>query len=443
MTEAYIALGSNLGDRRSHLDHALHGLTSVGTVLSGSPIYETNPIGGPAEQDAYLNAVIRMNTDLAPRELLDRLLALERERGRERSERWGPRTLDCDLLWYDGVTIDEPGLTVPHPGIRNRLFVLAPLVDIAPGLGDVDGPFAESWWLPEADGLVRVTGPVAPDEVRWMVGLDEAATLGGGGPFEAHIHPDWSNTSKDGFGAFLAAIAIRAGERSLPGGQLSQITYRYLAPVPRDAVVTLTVDEQRRGRSSVDLTVTLDTEGARVGEATMTFVASELAPVTGPEAASVLPPWHGVPGVELVSRAGRTPGGSLRSWTPIERWDVPDFADGTEPVFRAWTPHVTAGLGDAALTAASIFMPIDALIWRATLQASGYLPDAAPIGTPTVEITARFARLVDEPWYLGEASIDHFAGSTVAGTVRVWGASGTYAAVGHSMNLVVAGQHGD
>ena len=134
MAEAYIALGSNLGDRRSHLDHALHGLTSFGTVVSGSPIYETKPIGGPAEQDAYLNAVIRMSTDLAPRELLDRLLALERERGRERSERWGPRTLDCDLLWYDGVTIDEPGLTVPHPGIRNRPFVLAPLLDIAPGL---------------------------------------------------------------------------------------------------------------------------------------------------------------------------------------------------------------------------------------------------------------------------------------------------------------------
>ena len=205
----------------------------------------------------------------------------------------------------------------------------------------------------------------------------------------------------------------------------------------------ITVAEQRRGRSSVDLTATLETVGGLVGEATMSFVSRPMNPITGPEPATVLPPWDAVPSVELVTRAGRTPGGSLRSWTPLERWDVPDLADGSEPVFRAWTPHVTSGLGDPALTAAAIFMPIDALIWRATLQAGGYLPDAAQIGTPTVEITARYGAIVDEPWYLGEASIDHFAGRTVAGTVRVWGASGTYAAVGHSMNLVVAGQHGD
>src|SRR5262245_38908880 len=114
---AYIALGSNLGDRERHLCAALAALRELRGVreVVASRVYETDPVG-PGEQRPYLNAVVRVSTALSPRELLDRLLAIERTRGRERSaERNAPRTLDLDLLLYGEREIDEPGLVVPHP----------------------------------------------------------------------------------------------------------------------------------------------------------------------------------------------------------------------------------------------------------------------------------------------------------------------------------------
>jgi hypothetical protein len=116
---------------------------------------------------------------------------------------------------------------------------------------------------------------------------------------------------------------------------------------------------------------------------------------------------------------------------------VPDLIDGSEPVLRAWSPNVTAGWGESHLTAASILMPIDALIWPATLQARGDLPGGSHLSTPTIDLTVRYASIVDQAWYIAEAVIDHLAGRSVAGTVRVWGADGAYAAVGHSLNLVL------
>ena len=133
---AFVALGSNLGDRRAALDFALGQLrASQGVaVLAVSPVYETEPVGGPP-QGAYLNAVAALSTSLAPRALLERLLAIEARAGRERSGvRDAPRRLDLDLLLYGDLALEEPGLVIPHPRLAERAFALVPLADLAPDL---------------------------------------------------------------------------------------------------------------------------------------------------------------------------------------------------------------------------------------------------------------------------------------------------------------------
>lgn len=135
---AFVALGSNLGDRERHLAAAREALASTPGIalLGASSEHETDPVGGPAGQGAFLNAVVELEVELGPRELLVRLQAIEADRGRDRSreERWGPRTLDLDLLWMEGVTLAEPDLVVPHPRLAGRAFVLAPLAELAPAL---------------------------------------------------------------------------------------------------------------------------------------------------------------------------------------------------------------------------------------------------------------------------------------------------------------------
>src|SRR5262245_28257222 len=132
MATAYIALGSNLGDRRHYLDSALKLLEQAGIKVEGvSSFYETAPVGGPPGQGPYLNAAARIATDLPPGALMDLLLQTEQRLGRVRTEHHGPRTIDLDLLLYDDRVVDEPGLEVPHPRLHERWFVLAPLADIA------------------------------------------------------------------------------------------------------------------------------------------------------------------------------------------------------------------------------------------------------------------------------------------------------------------------
>jgi 2-amino-4-hydroxy-6-hydroxymethyldihydropteridine diphosphokinase len=131
---AFIGLGSNLGDRRAHLRAAIEGLEAAGDVVAVSPLYETAPVGGPAGQDDFLNVVVELRTADSPRALLERGQALEAAAQRERTERWGPRTLDADVLWVEGEEVDEADLTVPHPRLWERRFVLAPLADLAPDL---------------------------------------------------------------------------------------------------------------------------------------------------------------------------------------------------------------------------------------------------------------------------------------------------------------------
>ena len=135
MTLAYLGIGSNLGDRLAYLQLAVDHLASVPgiRVTAVSPVYETDPVGGPV-QDDFLNAVVEIETDLAPPALLTQCAAAEAAAARVRSVRWGPRTLDVDVLWIDGYTSTDPVLTVPHPRMTERAFVLAPLHDLDPAL---------------------------------------------------------------------------------------------------------------------------------------------------------------------------------------------------------------------------------------------------------------------------------------------------------------------
>jgi 2-amino-4-hydroxy-6-hydroxymethyldihydropteridine diphosphokinase len=130
-----IALGSNVGDRRAHLQFALEQLSTVLTGLRISPIYETAAVGvGPQPQ--FLNAVVIGETALSAPALLDRLLAFEQDAGRVRPFPGAPRTLDLDLVLYGDAIVNEPGLVVPHPRFRGRRFVLQPLADLAPDMLD-------------------------------------------------------------------------------------------------------------------------------------------------------------------------------------------------------------------------------------------------------------------------------------------------------------------
>jgi 2-amino-4-hydroxy-6-hydroxymethyldihydropteridine diphosphokinase len=131
---AFIGLGSNLGDRRARLRGAVRQLRAEGDVVAVSPVYETEPVGGPVDQGPYLNVVVELSTADTPRRLLARCRVLEEAAGRVRTVQWGPRTLDADVLYVEGCEVDEPDLTVPHPRMWERRFVLAPLAHLAPDL---------------------------------------------------------------------------------------------------------------------------------------------------------------------------------------------------------------------------------------------------------------------------------------------------------------------
>ena len=136
MTRAYVGLGANLGPREVTLLRAvdlLAGESGV-EVLAVSQLHETDPVGN-TDQPEFLNGAVVVETSLSPRQLLDALLRVEQELGRVREgERWGPRTIDLDLLVYGDEIVDEPGLRVPHPRLHERRFALEPLVDLEPEL---------------------------------------------------------------------------------------------------------------------------------------------------------------------------------------------------------------------------------------------------------------------------------------------------------------------
>ncbi|MCC6215865.1 MAG: 2-amino-4-hydroxy-6-hydroxymethyldihydropteridine diphosphokinase [Polyangiaceae bacterium] len=132
--DAVIGLGSNLGDRRATLQSAARAVAALGTLLGASPTYESRAVGPP--QPDYLNAAVRLRAVIEPPALLELLLGIERDHGRERRERWGPRTLDLDLLWIDALAVRTARLVVPHPCLLERPFALRPLLDVAPDARD-------------------------------------------------------------------------------------------------------------------------------------------------------------------------------------------------------------------------------------------------------------------------------------------------------------------
>lgn len=132
MTRAFLGLGTNLGDRSAQLCAAIEALKAHG-LRAVSWVYETEPVGGP-QQGPYLNLVTELDTELEPHHLLAVCTSLEAAAGRVREVRWGPRRLDVDVLWMDGVTLDDPDLQIPHPRMWERRFVLAPLRELAPDL---------------------------------------------------------------------------------------------------------------------------------------------------------------------------------------------------------------------------------------------------------------------------------------------------------------------
>jgi 2-amino-4-hydroxy-6-hydroxymethyldihydropteridine diphosphokinase len=133
VTVAYVGLGSNLGHCEATVRRALELLGERVVVAAVSSLRETDPVG-LVDQPRFVNAAARVETELSPRELLDVLLGVELELGRERRERWGPRTIDLDLLLYGDSAVDERGLTVPHPRLHERRFALEPLAELDPAL---------------------------------------------------------------------------------------------------------------------------------------------------------------------------------------------------------------------------------------------------------------------------------------------------------------------
>lgn len=156
----YLGLGSNLGARAGYLAAAVAALRRVDPGLAVSPVYETAPVGGPSGQGPYLNCVVRITATIMPAEVLELLRTLEARARRVRGERFGPRTLDVDVLVIEDHTSADPELTVPHPRMAERAFVLAPLEDLEPGL------VAEGW-------RERLGGPAAVDAAVHRLGALE------------------------------------------------------------------------------------------------------------------------------------------------------------------------------------------------------------------------------------------------------------------------------
>ncbi len=168
MTRYAIGLGSNLGDRPSHLRLAVKRLGEVGAAGAVSSLYESAPVGGPP-QDPFLNAVVIVESDLEPMALLDRLQEIEAEAGRVRRSRWGPRTLDLDIISSDGDSVSEEALHIPHPRAAEREFVLRPLVEVWPQARMASGTSAsEAIKDVEGQGVDRLARLWSGDHRPWL-----------------------------------------------------------------------------------------------------------------------------------------------------------------------------------------------------------------------------------------------------------------------------------
>lgn len=198
MTRYAVGLGSNEGDRLAYLRLGARRIGEIGPVTA-SGLYESAPVGGP-QQDPFLNAVVALETDLEPGELLDRLQRVENAAGRERKVRWGPRTLDLDILAWDGEPIGDAGLTIPHPRLTEREFALRPLTEIWPEAEVAPG-------LTAARGL----GEVGDQEVDLLTRAWMTESLPWAGRILVTAQFVW----------FLGIAVLMAWDGSLPGGSPS------------------------------------------------------------------------------------------------------------------------------------------------------------------------------------------------------------------------------
>jgi 2-amino-4-hydroxy-6-hydroxymethyldihydropteridine diphosphokinase len=182
LATAYIGLGANLGDRTAMLRTAVQRLETLGRITGVSSLYETEPVGY-LEQPAFLNAVVALDTELAPVDLLQALLGIERDLGRRRSFPNAPRTLDLDLLLVDDVTLDTSDFTLPHPRLHERAFVLVPLAELAPEMvHPVSGRTVREMLrvLPNRGG-VEVYAPAGWESAPNRVGSFDVTPPGGAG----------------------------------------------------------------------------------------------------------------------------------------------------------------------------------------------------------------------------------------------------------------------
>lgn len=201
MTRYAIGLGSNLGDRLRHLTEACHEIGEHLDELAVSALYETAPVGGP-DQDPFLNAIAVVETDLEPLEVLDLCQEIEQRHGRERKVRWGPRTLDLDLVATDGAQHSDDRLTLPHPRAAEREFVLRPLAEVWPDAAVADGLSAGEALARVSDqGVDRLTDDWIPPFSRWKAN----ALLAGQ------------------FGLILGVALALAYDGSLPEGEVTVI----------------------------------------------------------------------------------------------------------------------------------------------------------------------------------------------------------------------------
>lgn len=193
MTRYAIGLGSNEGDRLAHLRFAVDKIESLGSVVAVSSLYETAPVGGPP-QDPFLNAVVVLDAEPGPEEMLSRLQAIEREAGRVRKDRWGPRMLDLDIVAWEGPPVATEDLIIPHQRASEREFVLAPLSEVWPNarVGDVTASSALSEidhqgvdklrrsWLDDRDAWVGIA--LVSVQLAWFVGIGLAFAYDGSLP---------------------------------------------------------------------------------------------------------------------------------------------------------------------------------------------------------------------------------------------------------------------
>lgn len=271
--QLFLGLGSNLGNRRANLRRALHALEAAGAVriTAVSPVYETAP-WGMTDQPVFLNLCAAGRTDLPPRDLLQTIKRIEQEVGREPAVRWGPRHIDVDILFYGDRAVDDGDLHVPHPGISERVFVLAPLAAIAPDLrhpqtGETVTAMLNALDPAEKEGLRRLPLPLEWGRRTHVMGIVNVTpdSFSGEGLMEPAARHDMEDT--------VDAAVQRARQFAAEGADVidigGQSTRPGSTPVSAEEEAGRVVPVVRAVRRAIDLPISIDTYWADVAEAAL------------------------------------------------------------------------------------------------------------------------------------------------------------------------------